>query len=40
VCSKKNISSYDKLKVGGDCLGAHMCAYNVFFENLKFLGLL
>ncbi len=29
-----------KPKVGGGCLGAHMCAYNVLFENLKFLGLL
>jgi hypothetical protein len=29
-----------KLKVGGGCLGAHMSAYNEFFENLKILGLL
>jgi hypothetical protein len=27
-----------KLKIGGGCLGAHMCAYNVFFKNVKFMG--
>jgi hypothetical protein len=23
-----------KLKVGDGCLGAHMCAHNVFFKNI------
>jgi hypothetical protein len=38
--NKKKFEARPKLKVGGGCLGAHMCAYNVFFENFKFLGLL
>jgi hypothetical protein len=36
---KKNLAR-PKLKVGGGCLGAHICAHNVFFEYFKFLGLL
>ncbi len=33
---KKKIKARPKLKVGGGCLGAHMCAYNVFFEKFYF----
>ncbi len=35
---RKKIVVRSKLKVGGSCLGADMCAYNVFFENFKFMG--
>jgi hypothetical protein len=38
--NKKKIYARPKLKVGGGCLGAQMCAYNVFYENFKFLGFL
>ncbi len=29
--NKKNFEARPKLKVGGGCIGAHMCAHNVFF---------
>ncbi len=33
VCGKqkKKFEDRPKLKVGGGCIGAHMCAHNVFF---------
>jgi hypothetical protein len=33
VCGKqkKKFEARPKLKVGGGCIGAHMCAQNVFF---------
>ena len=33
VVNKKKILVRPKLKVGGGCLGAHMCAHNVFLLN-------
>jgi hypothetical protein len=30
--NKKKIKVRPKLKAGGGCLGAHMCAHNVFFN--------
>jgi hypothetical protein len=38
VKKKKNLVR-PKLKVGCWCIGAHMCAYNVFFVNFNFMGL-
>jgi hypothetical protein len=29
--NKKKFEDRPKLKVGGDCIGAHMCTHNVFF---------
>ncbi len=40
MCGKKIISVRPKLKVGGGCLGAHMCAHNIFLENFPVLVLL
>ncbi len=32
--NKKKIEVRPKLKVGGGCIGAHICAHNVFFETI------
>ena len=32
--NKKKFEVRPKLKVGGGCIGAHMCAHNVFFETI------
>ncbi len=29
--TKKKFEARPKLKVGGGCIGTHMCAHNVFF---------
>jgi hypothetical protein len=36
--NKKKFYVRPKLKVGGGCLGAHMCAHNVIFENFYSFG--
>jgi hypothetical protein len=42
VCGKqKNFCEVrPKLKVGGGCIGAHMCAHNVYFEKIEVLVIL
>jgi hypothetical protein len=37
---KKKFVVRPKLKVGGSCLGTHVCGYNVFFGKFNFMGLL
>ena len=38
--NKKKFEVRPKLKVGGGCIGAHMCAHNVFFEKIEVLVIL
>jgi hypothetical protein len=33
--NKKIFEDRPKLKVGGGCIGAHMCAHNVFFAKFR-----
>ena len=36
--NKKKFEARPKLKVGGGCIGAHMCAHNVIFEKFYSFG--
>jgi hypothetical protein len=38
--NKKKLEDRPKLKVGGGCIGAHMCAHNVFLQNFEVLVIL